>query len=211
MRADNYGCGNGADITVFDDNGNPTDITETNIPMVKPERINGFEGLFTYLPSKKLKFNVVAFYNSVTNVIDVGVIYRNPDNIILDEIGTDKAGDWNGFWYFKNTPGSFNQVGLEPSITYSHDIFNLIVSHSLVKVLGTTDEQIQIAQGGNSMYLADGGNETLHFKDYPESIVRSNFIVRSFGFGGNKCTLLWKLVFTYRNSGRWGTYLKSFF
>lgn len=177
LRADNYGRVNGADIPVFDDNGNPTDNTETNIPTVKPERINGIEGSFTYLPSKKLKFNAVAFYNSVTNVIDVGVIYRNPDDIVLDEIGTDKAGDWNGFWYFKNTPGSFNQVGLESSMTYSHNMFNLILSHSLVKVFGATDEQKQIAKGGNSMYLADDGNDNLHFKAYPESIFRANFIV----------------------------------
>jgi len=177
LRADNYGRVNGANIPIFDDNGNPTDNTETNIPTVKPERINGIEGSFTYLPSKKLKFNAVAFFNGVTNVIDVGVIYRNPDNIVLDEIGTDQAGDWNGFWYFKNTPGSFNQVGLETSMTYSHDICNLILSHSLVKVFGATDEQKQIAQGGNSMYLASGDNETLHFKAYPESVFRSNFIV----------------------------------
>ncbi|WP_338764834.1 TonB-dependent receptor [Bernardetia sp. ABR2-2B] len=178
LRADNYGNVNGADIPVFDSNGNPTSDTETNIPTVLPERVNGIEGSFTFLPSENLKFNAVAFYNSITNVIDVGVIYRNPDNIILDEIGTDKAGDWNGFWYFKNTPGSFNQVGLETSMTYSKDIFDLIVSHSLVKVLGATEEQKQIAQGGNSMYLADGGNDNLHFKAYPESIFRANFMVR---------------------------------
>ena len=188
LRADNYGRVNGAEIPIFDDNGNPTDDTESNIPTVLPERINGVEGSFTYLPSKKLKFNAVAFYNSITNVIDVGVIYRNPDNIVLDEIGTDQAGDWNGFWYFKNTPGSFNQVGLESSMTYSHNIFNIILSHALVKVVGATEEQKNIAQGGNSMYLSQGEDERLHFKAYPESIFRANFMVKpisSLAFGLN--------------------------
>lgn len=159
-----------------------------NIPTILPERINGVEGSFTFLPSEKLKFNAVAFYNRITNVIDVGVIYRNPDNIVLEEIGTDQAGDWNGFWYFKNTPGSFNQVGLESSINYDHKYFNLIFSHSLVKVLSATDEQKEIAQGGNSMYLANGEDERLHFKAYPESIFRANFIVKpiqSVSFGLN--------------------------
>lgn len=178
LRADNYGRVNGSNIPIFDNNGVPTDGKESNIPTVKPERINGIEGSFTFLPTKKLKFNAVAFYNSVTNVIDVGVIYRNPDDVVLDQIGTDKAGDWNGFWYFKNTPGSFNQVGLESSMTYTQSIFTLIVSHSFVKVLGATDEQKKIAKGGNSMYLADDGNDRLHFKAYPESIFRTNLIVK---------------------------------
>ncbi|MCC5946026.1 MAG: TonB-dependent receptor [Bernardetiaceae bacterium] len=176
LRQENHSLIEDSEIPIFE-NGNPTNENEPNIPTTLPERMHNFELAITYQPQTKIKINSVLFFNRISNVIDVGVIYRDPNNIELGSIGNDIAGDWNGFWHFRNTPGSFEQLGLETTISYQDSKFNLRCSHALVRVFSATDEQVRLAQQNNSMYLSyDIENENVRAKAYPEHVLRANLM-----------------------------------
>ncbi|MGB0521807.1 MAG: TonB-dependent receptor plug domain-containing protein [Flammeovirgaceae bacterium] len=206
LRADNYGQVANADIPLFevsheldDGLGNTETVyktvgTEANIPEVEPERMNSFEWAINYKVNK-FAIDATVFYNLVNNVIDVGVIFRDrhviidndPTNDVLTDtshltynipsIGSDIAGDWNGYWYFKNTPGNFAQLGTEIALSYTADRLQATLSHAFVGVSTATAEQEAIASAGNSMYLAED-NGTLHFKAYPEHVTRLHVLAK---------------------------------
>lgn len=153
---------------------------EKNINSVQPESMQSFELAATY-KKKGFSVNAVTFYTLVSNVIDVGVIYRDrvnpqnpqPDQFNLVSIGSDLAGDWNGFWYFKNTPGTFAQLGTEITLNYKHKWFDLGGSYSYTSIANTTAEQKELAEKASSMYLAsDKDTKTIHYKSFPEHTFR---------------------------------------
>ena len=154
-----------ANIPLFDSNGNSVG-SESNLPQTKPEKIGSTELSFNWKTSEKVHFNVVGFYNKVTDVIDVGVIYRDPSVYQLPGIGSDNPGDWNGYWFFKNTDGSINEIGFEGNILYKSDRVLGNLSHSFVKSTNSDDQQ------KGSMYL----NEENNFKAYPQNVTRLNMI-----------------------------------
>ncbi|NMM47920.1 TonB-dependent receptor plug domain-containing protein [Marinigracilibium pacificum] len=152
---------------------------EEDIPQIKPEHMDNFELATNYSINEKLNLEVTAFYSIVSNVIDVGVIYADPNVFTMPNIGTDIPGDWNGYWYFKNTPGDFGQYGLESVLSYKTETFSATVSHALVKVAKVTDEQQQLAEDQASMYLAyDAEKDNIHFKAYPENVFRANIMYK---------------------------------
>ncbi len=162
LRADNYSSVGGANIP-----------GSTNIPTIAPERMSSFELAATFKPNKKLNVNLVTYYNQVSNVIDVGVIYQDPTVFTVPNVGTDIAGDWNGYWYFKNTPGTFSQFGAELTVQYVTEKFSTQASYSYAGVTQVSKEQKDIAIAANSMYLAADG-EKVAYKAFPQSMFKLN-------------------------------------
>ncbi len=104
-------------------------------------------------------------------MIDVGVFWADAAQFQMPPIGDDIPGDWNGYWFFKNTPGTFSQVGTEVSVRYQKPRWSVAASHSWVSIAGSTSQQSELAQANASMYLAyDEGN--LRPKAFPEHVTR---------------------------------------
>jgi len=165
LRSDNFNQVEASMVPNVDNNKNPTIFQ--NIPQAKPEKMRSIEFATRYKFTNKLITDAVLFYNMIQNVIDVGVIYPNPDTNPAPRIGTDEPGDWKGYFFFRNTPGLLRQGGAEVSVSYEHRYFHIGISHSAVKVLGASTEL------HSSQYLtSDTRNK--HFKAYPENITRSH-------------------------------------
>lgn len=166
LRAENY--------NKIDDASIPE---ERNINSIIPERINNIEWAIRWTIYKALTLNTVSFYNTVSNVIDVGVIYKDPQVFPMVNIGSDVAGDWNGYWYFKNMLGKFAQIGNETSLAYQTGKFNIILSHAITKVQSATSAQTELAEKASSMYLAlNAEDKKPHYKAFPEMITRLNIL-----------------------------------
>lgn len=165
LRAENYSEVNPANIP-----------GASNIPSIAPESMQSTELAVDYTWKKKFNFSGVAFYNIVKNIIDVGVFYQDPAQFVMPRIGSDIPGDWNGYWFFRNTLGSFAQLGFEGSLQYRTTKFELTASHAWVSIISATSEQEDLARAQNSMYLAykDG----LHPKAYPEHVSRLHAMYR---------------------------------
>ncbi len=141
----------------------------------EPEKMHSFELQANYeMLEQGLTFDVVGFYNIVENVIDVGVIWRDPAEFSVPDLGSDQAGDWNGYWFYKNNPGEIHQVGAEAAIDYRHKYVHARLTHALVKVASAD----QGADGAASMYLTANNN----FKAFPENVTRLN--VKAFPIDG---------------------------
>jgi len=152
-------------IPIFNENGEVAGY-ENNLPETKPESMQGFEVAADWDINSKLNFYTVGFYNVISNVIDVGVIWRNPDVYQMTNIGSDIPGDWNGYWFFKNTLGQIVQGGFESVLNFKTSRISGNLSHSYVKVISSSEQQ------RGSMYLTSEGN----FKAYPENVSRVNVI-----------------------------------
>jgi len=164
LSAENYDKIEDAQIPVFNENGEMTGEFEQNISSVEPEKMQSIELGMNYLINKNLNINTVFFYNNIANVIDVGVMYKDPSVYSLPSIGNDIPGDWNGYWYFKNNAGKINQYGCETILTSNFKFLILNISHALV-MLANPDEQ-----KNESMYIT---NEK-KIKAYPENVTRIN-------------------------------------
>ncbi len=168
LRSENFGSVEQAQIPNIDSNRNPTIFR--NIPQAEPEKMRSFEIASKIRPNQKLYIDTVLFYNMIENVIDVGVIYPNPDTNKTPRIGTDEPGDWGGYFFFRNTPGILRQGGGEISFGIKQTKYDVSVSHSAVKVLGASTEL------HNSQYLtSDPKNK--HFRAYPENVTRLNLLL----------------------------------
>ena len=132
--------------------------------------MKSYEFSIDYNIAKKINFYGVGFYNIIENVIDVGVIWEDNIYYTVPPIGTDVPGDWNGYWYFKNTAGSITQGGFEASITFKQGPIFASLSHSYVKLIDAADQQL------GSMYITADKN----FKAYPENVTRFNIIASIF-------------------------------
>ncbi len=167
LRAENY--------TLVDASNIPN---ARNIDLIAPERINNIELAFQWNAIPNLTIQTVTFYNIVENVIDVGVFYQDPNDFTMVNIGSDIPGDWNGYWFFKNTPGTFSQIGNETILSFKHEKVYINLSNALVKVMEATTEQKNLAINANSMYLAADENKKLHYKAFPENVTRLSVIAK---------------------------------
>ncbi len=165
LRNDNFNQVEVSQIPNVDINNKPTIFQ--NIPQAKPEKMRSLEFATKYKLTSKFSLDGVLFYNMIQNVIDVGVIYPNPDINKTPNIGTDEPGDWKGYFFFRNTPGLLRQGGAEVTASYDHKFFHIGLSHSAVKVLGASTEL------HSSQYLTSDTRHK-HFKAYPENITRAN-------------------------------------
>ncbi|TAG91865.1 MAG: TonB-dependent receptor, partial [Bacteroidetes bacterium] len=156
---------------------------ERNINSITPERINNIELATRIKFTNELVLNGTFFYNNIQNIIDVGVIYQDPAVFPMVNIGTDVAGDWNGYWYFKNTLGTFSQIGTELALAYTIPKYSIQLTQAVVQVQSATKEQKDLAISSNSMYLAaeDNTNKTLHAKAFPEMVTRLNILANPIG------------------------------
>lgn len=136
-----------------------------NIPETKPEKMRSYELAANWQISSAWNLDAVAFYNRVSNIIDVGVIYQDPDVFVIPQIGNDEPGDWNGYWFYKNNEGEIRQAGGEFGISYLTGLAQVKLSHSVVRVVSASEQNI----GG--MYLTED-EENKHFRAYPENISR---------------------------------------
>ncbi len=165
LSEDNFNQIESSQIPVFNSNGDITGY-QGNLSEVKPESLKGFEIGIDWKLSQSLNFNTVSFYNTITNVIDVGVISTSSSQFTMVNIGTDVPGDWNGYWFFKNTSGEIKQAGLESSLTFRNQVLTASISHSHVSIIHSALQQ------RGSMYITQKGN----FKAYPEDVTRINFV-----------------------------------
>ena len=165
LRLDNFDEVSAANIPVYDDLGNQTGV-EQNLSTPEPEKIKSGELTMNWNIGERINFNMVTFYNSIQNVIDVGVIAADASQFTLPNIGTDSPGDWNGYWFFKNTEGSINEFGIEGGVVIKTKYFLLNCNHSFVKVVSSHNQQ------RGSMYLNNQDN----FKAYPQNVTRVNIL-----------------------------------
>jgi outer membrane receptor for ferrienterochelin and colicin len=164
LSAENYNLIESAQIPIFNDAGITTGEIEQNIKELEPEKMQSIELGMNYLINKQLNFQTVVFYNLIKNVIDVGVIYKDPSIYILPNIGTDIPGSWNGYWYFKNNLASIQQYGFESILSYRSKYLAANISHSLVMLTDLNEEQ------ASSMYVTPENN----IKAYPGNVTRVN-------------------------------------
>lgn len=141
----------------------------TNLEKVEPERTASLELQAVWSPSKSLKADVVLFRNKVDHVIGFAAFGSWLFTPVPNTIGSDQKGDWDGYWYFQNTKGSFNAQGLEATLRWHQTFLDLNISHALVK-LGNVD-----AEAHDSLYITPTALGD-HFKGYPEQVTRVNAV-----------------------------------
>lgn len=168
LRSANFSSVEQAKIPNIDTNKNPSVFR--NIPQAEPEKMRSIEIASKIKPNSHWYIDSVLFYNMIENVIDVGVIYPNPDTAKTPKIGTDEPGDWGGYFFFRNTPGILRQGGGELSLGFKQKMMDISISHSAVKVLGASTEL------HGSQYLTSDTKHK-HFKAYPENVSRINLLV----------------------------------
>lgn len=164
LRADNFG--EVLNSAIPTDPANMGGDVYQNLNEVKPEKMHSFELAIDYHHSDNINFSTVGFFNQIENVIDVGVIYADPSEYTMPDIGSDVPGSWNGYWYFKNTEGAIQQAGFELSGRYKIENLSISASHSLVRLLNADKQQ------KGSMYITSKDN----FKAYPENISRAQIM-----------------------------------
>ncbi|HMY44912.1 MAG TPA: TonB-dependent receptor, partial [Leptospiraceae bacterium] len=183
LRASNYDKVALSRIPTTDQFNQPTYYG--NIANLEPEKIRTYELAFNYEPGDRLSFDAVTFYNTIQKVIDVGVIYADPTAFKMPRIGTDVAGDWNGYFFFRNLPGVIHAGGAEASGTYKLPRLSITLSHSVVRVL-TVSDSMYFSPYNGGMYLTNKKFNP-HFRAFPENITRAHvsFTPRNWTFGVN--------------------------
>jgi outer membrane receptor for ferrienterochelin and colicin len=141
-----------------------------NVPDIKPETMNNLELQYNFKFMEAFELEHILYYNVLTNLIDVGVVYYNmaTDGPVPSPIGNDVAGDWNGYWFYKNNEGEIKSAGSEATLSYTKEALRASLNYSVTKVLSSPE--------GDSMYLTQGDDK--NFKAYPEHIIRLNGIYK---------------------------------
>jgi len=165
LSAENFDKIEAANVQHYDTNGN-LEGTYPNVDVTQPEQMKSLEFTVDYNLGQYINVDAVGFYDVIKNVIDVGVIWEDSKYYTVPPIGTDVPGDWNGYWYFKNTEGAISQAGVELTTTFKNKFLYANVSHSLVKLLKVDDQQL------GSMYVTANKKH----KAYPENVTRFNLM-----------------------------------
>ena len=160
LRSDNYGLVAAA-----------TQGRIANIPSVEPERMRSLEAELTYDPTPSLQINAVAFLNRVSKIISFDAFGDWNVPQVPERIGSDGKGDWNGYWYFKNTPGEMDVLGLEACVVLHAGDWSLTTSHAWSSVAKAAPGSI------GTLYLVPE-ERGRHFKAYPENITRLHLVWR---------------------------------
>lgn len=130
-----------------------------NLDEVEPEEMQSLELEVDYQFNPQWRGNLVVFYNRIRHVIDLSAFF-NPD-CNLPDIGTDVPGDWCGYWFYKNNPGSIDMNGLEATLNWYHNDYFMTLSHSLVNLVSAEDFE-------GSLYVT--GNK--HIQTFPPNVSR---------------------------------------
>ncbi len=138
----------------------------SNLSAIKPEKLDTLELAFQQTVNSHWRFDNVLFYNSVSNIIDVGAIRGSTLNRVLPELGSDVPGSVNNYWYFKNNTGSINQLGFEMSLNYQFNPIDIRVSHAYVDVFDVSQQNI------GSMYITQTGE----LRATPRNVTRLNMV-----------------------------------
>ncbi|RMH68881.1 MAG: hypothetical protein D6675_14565 [Gemmatimonadetes bacterium] len=155
------------------------DSVQQNVGKTLPEKMANYELAVQYKPNPQLTLDVVGYYNILDQILDVGIISVPSGEIVnqfgdtvvyeMPDIGSDVAGDWNGYWFYKNNKGRIKTFGYEASVIYETHRMNATLSHSMTKVLNAPESQ---TGSGGSMYLIPGNTSGKHFRAYPEHVTR---------------------------------------
>ncbi|MBP7284310.1 MAG: TonB-dependent receptor plug domain-containing protein [Leptospiraceae bacterium] len=148
----------------YDSSGNPTNFYSSP-SKTKPEKMKSYEFAISYDFLKYFHLESILFYNKMRNIIDVGVLYADANQYKMPNLGSDIPGDWNGYWFYKNSSGEIRQGGAEISLGYKSSRFQSTLSHSLVRLISASNSQFQ------SIYLSSDKNNQ-HFQGYPENVTR---------------------------------------
>lgn len=143
---------------------------EPNLEKVQPEKMSSIEFQTVWSPTQTFKVDAVLFRNVVNHVIGFGAFGSWIFTPVPNNIGTDQKGDWDGYWYFQNTKGSFTSHGAEVTVTYHHPLVDVMGSHSLVRLDSVDDTAY------DSLYITPKVFGK-HFKSYPEDITRLHAIL----------------------------------
>lgn len=150
----------------------------SNLQPTEPEKLQAWELAFNQRFDAHWQFENVFFYNSVNHIIDVGAIRGNNLGITLPPIGSDIPGTSNNYFFFKNNAGTIEQMGLEASLHYVADSFNVTASHAFVDILSAS------AQNTGSMYVTQTGQA----RAVPQNVTRLNVVwkpLRQIAIGAN--------------------------
>ncbi|MGZ8190964.1 MAG: TonB-dependent receptor plug domain-containing protein [Methylococcaceae bacterium] len=137
-----------------------------NFPDVEPEKLQAWELAFNQHFDSHWQLENVLFYNHINNIIDFGGIKGNTIPFDLPPIGTDIPGTSNNYWFFKNNQGSIDQLGLEASLHYVADSYNVTVSHAYVDIISAS------TQNTGSMYITKTGQS----QAVPQNVTRLNVV-----------------------------------
>lgn len=140
---------------------------QPDLQKVEPESSRSLELQGVWQPTPSLRLEVVAFQNRVDHIIGFGSFSSGPSSPVPDTIGSDQKGDWDGYWYYQNTQGSFTTQGLELALSWHGPRVEVGLSHSLVKVA-----QADLETRG-SLYLTPASLGK-HVRGYPEQVSRLN-------------------------------------
>ena len=127
--------------------------------------MKSYEFAISYDFLKYFHLESILFYNKMRNIIDVGVLYADANQYKMPNLGSDIPGDWNGYWFYKNSSGEIRQGGAEISLGYKSSRFQSTLSHSVVRLISASNSQFQ------SIYLSSDKNNQ-HFQGYPENVTR---------------------------------------
>jgi outer membrane receptor protein involved in Fe transport len=149
-----------------------------NLPKTKPQRMHSFELAGAYQLHPFVRAEAVGFFNIIQNVIDVGVLWDDANVYPMPPIGDDVPGDWNGYWTYKNIPGSIKQWGLEPSVSFENRLVSARLSHALVLIADADKSQASSMYITRELDSAEARTGRYHCKAYPENATRLNLLVR---------------------------------
>ncbi len=139
-----------------------------NLPATQPEKLQAWELAFSQRLNPNWQFENVVFYNVANNIINAASIRGNELGVTLPPIGSDVPGSVNNYWYFKNNTGNIEQLGLEASLRYVAEPFNVTASHAFVEMLSASTQNI------GSMYVTS----TDQLRAVPQNVTRLNIIWR---------------------------------
>jgi outer membrane receptor protein involved in Fe transport len=165
LSVQNYDKVAEAQIPLFDKDNNITGYAQ-NIPKPLPEKIQTIETQINYQIAKNWNIDGTFFYNNIKNVIGVGVIWADATLFAMKKIGSDIPPAWNGYWFFVNTPGTFDQYGAEIVADYKAKAWQINFSHSLVRLANVSQEQV------NGLYISSNKRTRV----FPENVTRLNIL-----------------------------------
>jgi len=147
---------------------------DRNLQPVRPEKLSSLELAWRW-QRDRVRFNAVAFYNVLRNVIGVGAYFIDDPTARADAIasrtliGSDVIGDWGGVFYFQNNDGELHHRGIELEAEYRHDEHGLLarISHSAVSVAQADTGQF----GAGNIYVT-GNPADPASRSFPENVSR---------------------------------------
>ncbi|MCB1045167.1 MAG: TonB-dependent receptor plug domain-containing protein [Acidobacteria bacterium] len=141
---------------------------------IEPERLKSLEAQLSWNDGKRWKTQATFFRNHYENVIGFGAFGAFNDVPSPDRIGSDDEGDWQGYWYFQNTPGTTALTGGELELTCQASKWEVAFSYSAVVVSSVEQD----AYGSLYITPEEIGK---HVRAFPEQTARLHMTWQSNG------------------------------